>query len=463
MSSWVGPAIQAGGSVLGGIAGGKGSKSSKPPKWLRTDVKEMGQFGQNLAQTPYTPYTGDRVAPFSQDTLNAFDLIRNNVGTTQPYYSSALDTASRLQNASISPQMVGTSFNGQNVQTQFDPRNIGTNFTAQNVQTAFDPRLATAAQFAGTDLNPYLNPYTNEVVNASLGDLENQRAVQYNNLASQAQAAGAFGGSRFGVAQGQFEADALRDKGVLASQLRNQGFNTAANLAMQDIASRNQFGLANQAAGQFADQLGMQGQLANQGANLDTQRMGLQANLANQAAGITADQMGFQGQLANQQAGQFAQQLGMQGQLANQQANLQGQISTAEIQNRNAFLSGVLAQNMGAQNTADAQALAGAGAAQQALAQQGMDVGYSNYMDQRNWPSQQLNWWNSALSPGVAVGTSMAGAPASTGGGLLGALGGAQLGAQAGGSIWDWWKGMGAPASPYSNGGSYDSYSTWDY
>ena len=196
---------------------------------------------------------------------------------------------------------------------------------------------------------------------------------------------------------------------------------------MQDIGAQNQFGLANQAAGQFADQLGMQGQIANQGANLQAQQLGLNASLANQSAGQFADQMGFQGQLANQSAG------------------MQGQIATADIQNRNAFLQGVLAQNLGAQNTADAQALAGAGAAQQALNQQQLDVNYGNYMDQRNWPTQQLNWWSSALQPGVAVGTAMAGGQPSQGGGLLGTLGGAQLGSQVGSSIYDWWKGMNTP------------------
>ena len=209
--AWVGPAIQAGGSILGGMAGGKKSGGNQAPKWLRQGAKQLGAMGQNLAQQPYTPYEGNRVAPFSPDTQAAFDMIRNNVGTTQPYYASALDTSQRLQNATINPQQVE------------------------------------ASQWAGTDLSPYLNPYTNQVVDASLADLENQRAVQYNGLASQAQAAGAFGGSRFGVAQGQFEADALRNKSLLAAQLRNQGFETAAGLASQDVDRLNQAKYANQA------------------------------------------------------------------------------------------------------------------------------------------------------------------------------------------------------------------------
>jgi hypothetical protein len=305
-------------------------------------------MGQNLAQQPYTPYEGNRVAPFSPDTQAAFDMIRNNVGTTQPYYASALDTSQRLQNTTINPQQVQ------------------------------------ASQWAGTDLSPYLNPYTNEVVDASLADLENQRAVQYNGLASQAQAAGAFGGSRFGVAQGQFEADALRNKSLLAAQLRNQGFETAAGLASADVDRLNQAKYANQAF------------------------------------------------------------------------DFQGQTATADMQNRNAFLTGILGDRMGAANAQDAEMLARSGSVQQAQAQRPLDIAYNDYIDQtRNYPSQQLNWWSSSLAPGTNVAAT--GTPPQSGG-LLGTLGGAQLGAQVGNSIYDWWKGM-TPAQPQFD--PYDSYNDW--
>jgi hypothetical protein len=264
--------------------------------------------------------------------MSAFDMIRSNVGTTQPYYSSALDTSQRLQNSTIAPQQ------------------------------------ATAAQFAGTDLSPYMNPYTNEVINASLGDIAAQRLEQQQRLKSEAQAADAFGNSRYGVMLGQYEADTLRDQGNLAAQLRNQGFNTAADLAMQDISARNSFGLQNQAL------------------------------------------------------------------------DFQGQVATADMQNRNAFLTGILGDRMGAANAQDAEALGRVGSAQDARTQQQLDVNYGNYWDQnRAYPSQQLNWWSSALQPGI--GTAGAGTPPQSGG-LLGTLGGAQLGAQVGNSAYDWWKGM---------------------
>jgi hypothetical protein len=347
--AWVGPAIGAAGSVLGGIAGGKKSGGNQAPKWLRQGAKQLGAFGQDLAQQPYTPYEGNRVAPFSPDTQAAFDMIRNNVGTTQPYYSSALDTSQRLQNATINPQQVQ------------------------------------ASQWAGTDLSPYLNPYTNQVVDASLADLENQRAVQYNGLASQAQAAGAFGGSRFGVAQGQFEADALRNKSLLAAQLRNQGFETAAGLASADVDRLNQ------------------------------------------------------------------------AKYANQSFDFQGQTATADMQNRNAFLTGILGDRMGAANAQDAEMLARSGSVQQAQAQRPLDIAYNDYLDQtRAYPTQQLNWWSSALQPGTSV--AGAGTPPQSGG-LLGTLGGAQLGAQVGNSVYDWWKGMSKP--PQAAIDPYDSYNDW--
>ena len=352
---WVGPAIQAGGAILGGMAGGKGSKGSKPPKWLRQNTKELGAFGQQLGQTPYTPYAGERVAGFSPDTLAAFDMIRNNVGASTPAYQQALSTTQGL--------------------TGFNAPQVG------NV---------TASQWAGQSLDPYMNPYIQSVIDAQAADQQNAYGQAYNQMASQAQAAGAFGGSRFGVAQGQLAADSVRNQALLSAQLRSQGFDAAAGLLSQDVANQN-----------WAKGLNLNADMANQGAALSA--AGIRGN--------AASQLGFLG-------GQYQQAL----------AN-------------------------------DASALAGAGSAQQALEQQQYDVGYGNYMDQRNWPTQQLNWWSSSLSPGVVANQQN---QAPQGGGLLGTLGGAQIGSQVGSSVYDWWKGVnptyntGSPFGANINNGNYN-------
>lgn len=388
MGAVAGPAIGAIGSIAGGMLGSRSSGGSRPqvPAWYAQSAQRLAQFGQGQAQRGYVVPPQNRVAPFSDDTLAAFNMVRDNVGSTMPAYQNAMNTAERLQ--------------GYNA-----PR-VGTRFQNQNVQSQFDPRTMDAATFASLSANggldQYMNPYTQNVIDTSLADLENQRAMQANTLASQAQAAGAFGGSRYGVAQGQFEADALQNKGALAAQLRNQGFESASQRMLADAGMLNQAGFANQQAGITADQMGLQGQMANQGANL------------------TAQQMGLTGQLANQQAG----------------------LASADVQNRNAYLQGILAQNMGAQQGVDASALGAIGSAQQAQAQQGLDNQYADWYDQnRAYPAFQTGLWGQSLGPGAA----MIGGQTGQSGGLLGALGGAQLGANVGNSIYNWMQGMQQP------------------
>ena len=117
-------------------------------------------------------------------------------------------------------------------------------------------------------MSQYQNPFEQQVVDAALGDIERQRQMQVNNVGSQATAAGAFGGSRQGVAEAETNRAALDKSAQLAAQLRSQGFTQAADLAGRDIQNRQNVDLANQSANlnantTTADQL-MRSQLANQ-------------------------------------------------------------------------------------------------------------------------------------------------------------------------------------------------------
>jgi hypothetical protein len=68
--------------------------------------------------------------------------------------------------------------------------------------------------------------------------------MQQNTLGAQATAAGAFGGSRHGVAEGTMMGDYGRAFGDIAAQQRQQGFNTALQ------AAQNQQGIQSNLAGQ---------------------------------------------------------------------------------------------------------------------------------------------------------------------------------------------------------------------
>ncbi len=83
-------------------------------------------------------------------------------------------------------------------------------------------------------LADYENPYTSDVVNASLGDLRNAYDRGMVNSGMAAAAGGAFGGGRHAIREAQMADDYLRNVAGTSANLRNQGFNTAAGFGMQD-------------------------------------------------------------------------------------------------------------------------------------------------------------------------------------------------------------------------------------
>jgi hypothetical protein len=111
---------------------------------------------------------------------------------------------------------------------------------ASEAQRAALAGTATAGTVAGSSLTPYMNPYTTNVINQSMADLERQRLMQQGQIGAQATRAGAFGGSREAVQRALTNEAFARQGGLLSSQLRQQGFQSAQQMAQQDIANRMQ-------------------------------------------------------------------------------------------------------------------------------------------------------------------------------------------------------------------------------
>ena len=97
---------------------------------------------------------------------------------------------------------------------------------------------------AGPNIGQFMNPFTDQVINRTGMDMMRQAAIGQNNLGAQAGAAGAFGGSRHGVAEGTMLGDSMRAFGDTAAGLRQSGFNTALS------AAQNQQGIQSGLAGQ---------------------------------------------------------------------------------------------------------------------------------------------------------------------------------------------------------------------
>ena len=113
---------------------------------------------------------------------------------------------------------------------------------------------------AGPNIGQFMNPYTSMVTGNALSSLERQRQMATNTMGAQASQAGAFGGSRHGVADALTNEGFARQGAEMFGNLQSQGFNTALNAAQnqQNIQSN----LANLGFGfgtQLADKQMQQG------------------------------------------------------------------------------------------------------------------------------------------------------------------------------------------------------------
>jgi hypothetical protein len=107
----------------------------------------------------------------------------------------------------------------------------------------------------GPNIGQFMNPFNDQVVNRTGMDMGRQAAMQQNALGAQATQAGAFGGSRHGVAEGTMLGDYGRAFGDIAANLRQGGFNTALSAAQNQQGIQS--GLANQGFG-FGQGIGQQ-------------------------------------------------------------------------------------------------------------------------------------------------------------------------------------------------------------
>jgi hypothetical protein len=134
-----------------------------------------------------------------------------------------------------------------------DPRTSGAQWANWNAAQQITPTYTpTSTQQIGA----YLSPYTGQVVDQSLGALDRSRQMAVNQIADQAVAGHAFGGSRHGVAEALTNQGYAEQAGQMAAQLYNQGYTQALGAAQNENQFAYQYplqrqGLLNQTLGQI--------------------------------------------------------------------------------------------------------------------------------------------------------------------------------------------------------------------
>lgn len=177
------------------------STTNAPPDWLQQWISSGLQKADSALDEPYQAYTGPRNAPLTADQQSAYNLTRSNVGAFQP----TLDQANA-------------------------------NLTAGGTAVSSD------------DINNFLNPYTNDVVN-NIATLANQNLTE--NVLPGINATFLASGQGIGSSRNaDFTLNALRDNQNTISQQQGNalaaGYNTALSAAQQGksnlLASGQQLG-----------------------------------------------------------------------------------------------------------------------------------------------------------------------------------------------------------------------------
>ena len=185
-----------------------------------------------LAQRLKVPQ--QEVVGFSPTQLSAMNLATQGIGSFRPF----------LQDAR-SAQTAGAETIG-----------LGT-------------QIAAGADFSPGAATPFMDQYQQDVTAEALKEIDRQAAMAQNQLAGQAVKAGAFGGSRFGVAQSELARSAqdLKSRRIFEDLSRNfqqaQGAARAAN--QQRLQAGQVFGQLGRGVGSIGGAIaGLGGQLQQQ-------------------------------------------------------------------------------------------------------------------------------------------------------------------------------------------------------
>jgi hypothetical protein len=290
------PYITAGATAYGALKGSGDTQTSSVDPATQARYDDLYNKAKGVANQPFVPYTGPRVAGFNPDQLQGFDATRNMFNQSMGY-----DPRQKLNNLANQPTPSVTPFTG----------------TATDINRD-DIRDVRPQSLLNTNLSAYQNPFQSQVIDNTLGDLNKARQMQIQSDQDAAIGRGAFGGSRSALLESETNRKFAEQAAKASGNLRSQGFDRATSLAGQDIG--RQFD-----ADRYMSDVDRQVSMANAGygnqfgmANMDAQNKArfMQPQLEMQNRGFQA------GLLGNQLSDQY-RNLGLLSGIGSQQQGLQ--------------------------------------------------------------------------------------------------------------------------------------------
>lgn len=439
---------------------GKGGGSPPPssstvtqtnlPEYVEPYFKRLLERTESESKRGYTPYSGDRLAGTSADIKAVEDATRRMAQQGTPYIGEAMDaTRAGIQTAYgaagyrpgqfTMPGQGITQFTGPAGVTRFtgpsgpaglsDIRSQVQQFSGPSAVGQFS-QVGPSGEFDAAAAQKYMDPYMQQVV-----DVQKQKAIQdaakaQSGRAAQAIGAGAFGGSREGIVQAEAAKSLQEQLGDIQAIGSQQAFKQAQEQFERDRAARmgqeqQRFQIEQsqeQAVRRFED-MGFSREQAQEQAfrQMEQQRMaqeqaqadlvsrfeeaGFSREQAQESAQRQMEQQRFETEKARESAIQArynqllqAQQAQEQARLAGAQFGLEG-LKTGMAGSEQLAELGAKGQGLTIEQLRNLEQV---GKAEQARRQQALDMAYQDYMRQRDYGREQLQFYSSILR-GVPV------------------------------------------------------------
>jgi hypothetical protein len=347
-----------------------------------TDLLQRGQ-SFTTAETPV--YEGQLTTGPSEYQNQAWQGLANlTIPTNLTEAGNQLgNIATQQQNLSYDP----TTFTNTYVPAGSNYKPIDVKSEYVGASGSYKPINVTTGTFGNEEAQKYMNPYIQQALDPQLEYMRRQAQInQQGDMAKLAQA-GAFGGSRQAILQGQNQEALMRQQAATTGAGYQQAFSQAQQQFNADQARQLQATQANIQQAQKASDLKMTdaqmvAQYGMQATQANIQQAQKAADLGMTDAELTA-RYGMDAQKATELSKQFG---------ATYKANaLQ---SAAQSQQARAA-AGAQEASYGLQNL---QALSAAGATQQAQEQAALDAQYKEFLRQADYPAQQLKQQQGIIS-----------------------------------------------------------------
>jgi hypothetical protein len=384
------------------------------PSWVAAAGRTLFERSAQLAEGDYPLYAGARTQTYT-DGSKLTDAERQGMGILtsgaenyMPYMNKASDIAGTLgrgYDAMSSSELMGDPYSGASRgYLEGDFKGLSSDELLGNYQGATREELlgnyqgATREELLGDPFNlssaqPYLDIYQSSM-DPAVREIEKQTLQAQNQARATAARGGSFGGSRLGIIEGTAAGEGSRAAGDLRAQAAKEGLGFAAGRFDTDRAARaatentmrnrftqdqqSRFGAEDVMRGQFMED--RQGRMSVE----DTRRAQAESD---RAARFGAEDVMY-GRYGDQRAARFGAQEAMRTGFETDEASRIAQMNA--YQNMAPLISDL-------QNQA-AAGLISVGEAQRQLDQRALDLAYADYLDQKEYPYEQLNFAMGALS-----------------------------------------------------------------